>query len=253
MWAVQGMWRMLYRYSQSQILIKLDTHSPKFWLNLRTDYNFCFFSSLCRASLYENTSKSLEDLSMNPERSKPPPLAPVASNTAMSGSSPDLISLQTPNHQSMNPQSSITGFTLLAQSRAKKVPVKQDNTDEDQSLSQGAPAQGNRKPNFLSKSQSAEFLDRIGNTTSLPKVVPRRNKYQTSLSEDKTDLDSPTKPIPKPRTLPRPKLSQKREKIQSPSSDSPGDIASIDVCLAAKKRQSTFEKSGEVFSLTESL
>ena len=144
----------------------------------------------------------------------------------------------------------MTSFTHLANKRAsKKLAV---SSKQQQDVQPGIVL----GKSFLPKSQSVEFLDRIGpenyHHNQQPMVMTKRKKHTNASTEDLTNPGPSNRPA-KTRTLPRPKLSReesipplrykefKREKIT--------DLGFEE----AKKRLSCFEKSGEVFSLTESL
>jgi len=158
---------------------------------------------------------------------------------------PDLINLETPTH-SLKPQSSVTSFTHLAQARAsQKSVITKQRVEIQDSIITGK--------SFLPKSQSVEFLDRAGQQQrQLPKVLPLRKKQSNASTEKLANLGSPSRPVAKTRTLPRPKLSRE-EIVPLRSKESKRKNISDLGFEEAKKRLSCFEKSGEVFSLTESL
>lgn len=176
------------------------------------------------------------------------PLSLGLVETPTSSDSEDLINLQTPTHNNtLNPQSSIVAFTMLAQSRASASSeiIAQDRIDGGPVHNEGDGAQEGKKMFPLSKSQSAEFLDKIGNTPYSSKTLPKKMKNATSVENI---ADGSPKPA-KTRTLPRPKLTRKDTKRK----DSDTRVVPGETLTEAKKRLSIFEKSGEVFSLTESL
>ena len=136
----------------------------------------------------------------------------------------------------------------------KAVPLpKQASISEDTGTAEeDAPVAQEKKPFTLTKSQSEEFLDKIGTTSCQPQALPRGNKLKNSSMENLADIDNSKRPVPKPRTLPRPKLAKKKEKTPPPASQ-PATKALEGGISIAQKRHSSFEKSGDVFSLVESL
>lgn len=130
----------------------------------------------------------------------------------------DLINLETPRVTVFSPESSLTSFTTLAESRTRKAHQEMESLSENQTT-----AESNHET--IRESDMTRAKSEDNNTTqsqksqeeaqmpSKPQILPRKSKTASTSTtmENPTKMENPTSEMSNPDSKPKPKPRQPRK------------------------------------------